>query len=122
MGCLLIFRREREGYSKVVVFSVMGNTRAQCDSRCAANFFIPRRVQRRVARLLWFAAVPRQIAPALGLVRRLNRQTAGPLPSFSFDVMNKPHAAMNSAAITGPITKPLMPNNAMPPMVDISTR
>ena len=25
---------------------------------------------------------------------------------------------MNSAAITGPMTKPLMPNSAMPPMVD----
>ncbi|CKV56733.1 Uncharacterised protein [Mycobacterium tuberculosis] len=28
---------------------------------------------------------------------------------------------MNSAAITGPITKPLMPKSAMPPMVDINT-
>ena len=39
----------------------------------------------------------------------------------SFDEANRSQAAMNSAAITGPITKPLMPNSAMPPTVDIST-
>ena len=31
------------------------------------------------------------------------------------------HTATNSAAITGPITNPLMPNTASPPRVEIST-
>ena len=31
------------------------------------------------------------------------------------------HAAMNIAAITGPMTKPLSPNASIPPSVEIST-
>jgi TfoX/Sxy family transcriptional regulator of competence genes len=37
------------------------------------------------------------------------------------DDAKMPHTAMNIAAITGPITKPLMPKIAMPPSVEIST-
>jgi len=37
------------------------------------------------------------------------------------DTENISQAAMNIAAITGPITKPLRPKVAMPPRVEIST-
>ncbi len=36
--------------------------------------------------------------------------------------LNSAQAATNSAAIAGPMTKPLSPNSEMPPMVDSSTR
>jgi hypothetical protein len=38
------------------------------------------------------------------------------------DVAKMSQAAMNIAAITGPMTKPLTPSTAMPPSVEISTR
>lgn len=36
--------------------------------------------------------------------------------------VNRSHAATNRAAIAGPMTKPVSPNSAMPPRVEISTR
>lgn len=60
--------------------------------------------------LRWLAALEAATAPCAAALQR-----------FSRDV-NRSHVAMNSAATTGPITKPLMPTSAMPPSVDSSTR
>jgi len=45
----------------------------------------------------------------------------GATPSSFRCLENICHAAMNIAAITGPMTKPFSPNASMPPSVEIST-
>src|SRR5689334_17495150 len=55
-------------------------------------------------------------APQL-VLQRLLRSLSVP----AFDEATISHTAMNIAAITGPITKPLSPNIAIPPSVEIST-
>lgn len=42
-------------------------------------------------------------------------------PRFSPSVVDRSQTAMKSAATTGPMTNPLMPNRLMPPRVEMST-
>lgn len=62
------------------------------------------------------AARPRRRRHRLGLSFALRALAS------ARDAVNRSHPAMNSAAITGPMTKPLRPNVAMPPSVEISTK
>ena len=43
------------------------------------------------------------------------------MPARCLDSENMSQAAMNRAAMTGPMTKPFIPNVAIPPSVEIST-
>lgn len=78
----------------------------------------------RSAELLAVAAQPRRIvvtqsgsSPEVSLAG-----SSGSLSSTLISRIKMPQKAINKAATVGPMTKPLMPNSAMPPKVESSTR
>jgi len=71
---------------------------------------------------LKYLVAPRPLTLArLSYARLFSVNTADQFGSRALEDEKISHTAMNIAAITGPITKPLRPKIAMPPRVAIST-